>query len=80
VITGIRNKIVDVRQTLLSPVRDNNLEFYSDIAEQCGHIKDIWRNSVSHARKPYNAAEALGVITRVRDFMVKLATDLRRAR
>jgi len=36
-------------------------------------MKDIWRNEVSHARKRYNKAEALGVLGRVKEFVEPLA-------
>lgn len=39
-------------------------------------MKDIWRNSAAHTRKPYKASEALGVYERVRDFMHFLASAL----
>jgi hypothetical protein len=80
VITGVQNKITAMRQLSHGKVREQNLNFYSDAADHCSYVKDIWRNTVSHTRRPYNAAEALAVWQRVEQFMGKLATDLRRAR
>jgi len=80
VITGIRNKILTLRQLHKGPVKQRNLEFYSDVAEQSEYIRDVWRNTVSHARRPYSISEAQGVKERVEGFMVRLAKDLRSAR
>jgi len=73
IITGIKGKI-DVARRSLPPGsrREKRLMMYSDAADHCVFMKDIWRNNVSHTRKPYNASEALGVIERVRDFMIFL--------
>jgi hypothetical protein len=75
VITAIKNKISAVGNVRVGPKRQAQLERYSDAADHCVFMKDIWRNTVSHARKPYNATEALGVIERVRDFMQFIARD-----
>ena len=73
VITAINNKIAAVRTLPQGPKKNRNLRFYSDAAENCTYIRDIWRNEISHTRKRYNSAEAMGVLTRVRDFMRLLA-------
>jgi hypothetical protein len=75
VIIAIKNKIDAVRQKLVGAKRQAQLETYSDAADHCVFMKDIWRNTVSHARKPYNATEALAVIERVRDFMQFVVRD-----
>lgn len=75
VITAMKNKIDKVRQTKIGHVRAARLEIYSDAADHCLYMKDIWRNNVSHNRKPYKASEALGVIERVRDFMRFVAVN-----
>jgi hypothetical protein len=75
VITAIKNKIDAVRQTRVGPKRQAQLEKYSDAADHCVFMKDIWRNTVSHARKPYDATEALSLIERVRGFMQFVAKD-----
>jgi hypothetical protein len=80
VITQTKNKITEIRRLNPGPIRDRNLEFYSDMAEQAEYIKDIWRNTISHTRRPFSVAEAVGVTERVEGFMQKLATDLRRMR
>ena len=69
VIQAIRNKIVAIRTFPRGPKKEQKLQFYSDLAEQCEYMKDIWRNEIMHTRRAYNEAEALAVITRVRDFV-----------
>jgi hypothetical protein len=52
-----------------SPRRKQQLQFYSDAADQCTYIRDIWRNEVADTRGTYNDGESLGIMTRVRQFM-----------
>lgn len=73
VITAIRNKIAATRTLPNGPRKQQRLQFYSDSADQCSYMKDIWRNEISHARRNYEKAEALGVMNRVRDFVQLLA-------
>ena len=77
VITGIKNKIDDVRKLPIGPKRQGELEQYSDAADHCVYMKDIWRNNVSHARKPYKKTDALNVLERVRDFMQFVAANFK---
>jgi hypothetical protein len=51
------------------PKRQAALERYCDIADHCLFMKDIWRNSAAHVRKPYSRSEAIAAFERVRDFM-----------
>jgi len=74
VITGIHNEITKARSLSPGPKRQAKLEVYSDVADHCLYMKDIWRNNISHARQPYLPSEALGVLERVRDFMNSTAT------
>jgi hypothetical protein len=81
VLTAIRNKIVDVsKNPQLGPERQGQLELFSDAADHCTFMKDIWRNSVSHTRKPYIISEAIASLERVQGFMQFLARSLRRLR
>jgi hypothetical protein len=77
VITGIKNKIAKARSLPVGPKRQEKLERYSDAADHCLFMKDIWRNNVAHARKPYIPVEALGVFNRVKDFMNCLALQVK---
>jgi len=73
VITAIKNKILEVRQRPKGPKAAAALQLYSDLADHCEYMKDIWRNELSHTRRRYNKAEALAVINRVREFVQLLA-------
>lgn len=77
VIIAIKNKIEILRPLPSGPKRQAKLEIYSDAADHCLFMKDIWRNTVSHTRKPYNETDALAVMSRVGDFMRFLAKNLR---
>lgn len=76
VINGIRTKITQAHAMSKSVRRAKQLQFYSDAADRCTYIRDIWRNEAAHTRKNYNHGEALGVLTRVREFMELLAKSL----
>ncbi len=69
VIQAIKNKIDAVRKLPMGSARQEKLTRLSDAADHCTFMKDIWRNTVSHARKPYKSSEALTAMDRVRDFM-----------
>lgn len=73
IITAIKNKIDPIRKLPAGPNRQAKLEFYSDAADHCTFMKDVWRNNVAHTRKPYSKSESLTVLERVRDFMHFLA-------
>jgi hypothetical protein len=76
IITGIKIEINKVRQRPKGSVkRQEQLELYSDAADHCTFMKDIWRNAASHARKPYTDPEAMAAFGRVREFMAFLATN-----
>lgn len=55
------------------PRKDETLEFYSGAVGQFTGFKDEFRNQVMHVRKVYDEFDALKSLTRVRDFMEKLA-------
>ena len=68
VITGIKNKITEIRNRPNGPRKETALRFYSNAADHCEYMKDIWRNEVMHTRRFYNEAETQAVVNRVRDF------------
>jgi hypothetical protein len=69
VITAIRGKIADARKLPAGPKKTEALRRYSDAADHCEYMKDIWRNEISHTRRAYSKAECLGAIDRVRGFI-----------
>ena len=76
VIAEIKNKIAVTRKLSAGPRKQARLEFYSDAADHCTFMKDIWRNNTAHTREPYIAAEAMLAFARVRDFMHFIANNL----
>jgi hypothetical protein len=73
VIEAIKNKLTKVSHLPSGPKRAAQLEKLSDAADHCLFMKDIWRNSVSHARQPYSEPEAKAALGRVKDFMIFVA-------
>lgn len=71
-IAAVRNKIAEARKLPAGPRRQARLEAYSNAADHCEYMKDIWRNNVAHARKSYKESEAIAAFERVRYFMVFL--------
>jgi hypothetical protein len=69
VITAINKKIEAARQLPAGPKKQARLHYYSDAAQHCLFMKDIYRNDMAHARKPYTEAEASTAMQRVREFM-----------
>jgi hypothetical protein len=79
VISGIRTKIAANRQSPKGKRTERLLKFYSNAADHCEYMKDIWRNELSHSRRRYNKSEALAVISRVKDFVELFAkTDAKK--
>jgi hypothetical protein len=77
IITAIDGKIEESRKDPKSdPLRRSKLGYYSDAADHCGWMKDIWRNDTAHAQAPYIESEALHALSRVRSFMEFLAKHL----
>jgi hypothetical protein len=65
-----------LRTTKAGPVKDETLEFYNGAIGQFYGFKDEFRNQVMHLRKTYDEFEAASALTRVRDFMDKLAVRI----
>jgi len=70
VIDRVREKISKVRKRAPGARRERRLQFFSEMADRCEYMKDLWRNEASHARRRYNQHEAMGVMNRVREFML----------
>jgi hypothetical protein len=76
IIREIKIKIDKVRPMARGQKRKAKIEFYSDAGDHCLFMKDIFRNNVSHTRKPYTQSETLAAFDRVRDFMKFLAVTI----
>jgi len=77
IITLINNKIATARALPTGPKRQRLLEIYSDASQHCLFMKDIWRNTASHARKEYSDPEALAAMGRVKEFLQFLAKGMK---
>lgn len=76
IITAINNKIEAWRSRARSSLKfQTRVELYSDANDHCTYMKDIWRNSTSHARRPYDKVEARRCLSRVENFMQFLAKE-----
>ncbi len=73
IITEINTKLEAARRLSRDATREQQLQLYSEANQHCLFMKDIFRNVVSHARKPYIDTEAEGALIRVKDFMQFLA-------
>ena len=73
VITAIKNKITHAHTLPHGSRRQKQLTYYSDMADRCSYMKDLWRNDIMHTRKSFNVDEASGALQRVTDFMKLLA-------
>ena len=77
VIERVHAKIAEARRLPAGPKKQAQLSRFAEAADHCTFMKDIFRNNVSHTRKPYNRDEALAALGRVSDFMKFLANDLK---
>jgi hypothetical protein len=73
IITEIQKRIDGARSLPRNQERERQLELYAEANQHCLFMKDIFRNTVSHARKAYNDVEAESAMRRVKDFMQFLA-------
>jgi hypothetical protein len=80
VIVVCQSRITEARKKSHGPKKKSELSLYSEAAEHCAFIKDIWRNNLSHTRSPYSQDEASGALGRVRDFMQFLAVALNKGK
>lgn len=76
VITEIENAIDLAHRKPKGPKRNTELLFYAEAVGHCRHIKDLFRNEISHTRKRYTLPEAYAAMSRVADFMKLLTGNL----
>jgi hypothetical protein len=78
IIVELKKHIELARTLPASAQKRELLERCATAANNCEYMKDMWRNDVAHAHKPYSSDEAGAAVTHVRDYMQHLATmDLR---
>ena len=68
-INQIKRKIDMARKLPTGRKREERLRLFSDLADHCEYMKDIWRNELSHTRRIYNKEDALSVVVRLQGFM-----------
>ena len=73
---SLGSKIDENRKLSAGPKKQALLSKLSDAGDHCTFMKDIWRNTASHTRKPYIRDEALAAFGRVNEFMNFLAQAL----
>jgi hypothetical protein len=76
VITACHNRIKAARTLSPGVKREAALMRYSDTADHCLFMKDIWRNNTAHTRRPYSQHEAIAAYGRVRDFIQSVVSVL----
>jgi hypothetical protein len=76
IITACHNKIKEARAISPGGKREEALRRYSDIADHCLFMKDIWRNNTAHARRAYSQHEAIAAYKRVHDFYLSIVSVL----
>jgi len=73
VLVAIKNAIAAARSIPSGKKRQDRLELWSDAADHGTFMKDIWRNNISHTRKPCSVIDADAAFGRVHEFMEFLA-------
>lgn len=73
VIDQIHAAIKKLKQGKKTPERDDQIEFFSDLAAHFFHFKEAWRNRVSHGHRRYDEEDGRRIATHVRDFMAAIA-------
>jgi len=76
VLDSIDGKIRTIREKAAGQKKNEQLRFYADAANHCRHIRDLYRNEVSHTRTRFNEHEAFAAMNRIADFMQLLAEGL----
>jgi hypothetical protein len=74
ILTAMEKKVADARQSRRGPKKAAELDFYSGALQYFAGFKDMYRDSVMHVRRAYEAWEAEIAMRQVRDFMNKLST------
>jgi hypothetical protein len=69
VIAAIKSKLAASHTMRFGATRSEKIKLYSDLADRCSFIKDLWRNDVMHTRVSYEYHDAMGAFERVKGFM-----------
>ena len=66
---AINTRVKAMAQMPRSARRQRRVAHYSDLADKCWYMKELWRNDLMHTRVTFNRSEAYGILQRVREFM-----------
>lgn len=69
VINAIKCRLNSAHALKPSARRTDKIRFYSDLADRCSFVKDLWRNDVMHTRAHYEIQDTLAAFERVKGFM-----------
>lgn len=73
-IKNLRTKIDKMQGRTKTAKRNQELDFYSQLLDQCVFFNEHWRKQIAHLPPRYTAAEALNALTRSAEF-VKLLVE-----
>jgi hypothetical protein len=77
IIGNIETKIAEKKNLPKGKQKSEELEFFSQAANEFRYFKDAWRNHVMHTRTTYDEHDAAKVMEHVRSFMQHIATKLK---
>jgi hypothetical protein len=72
----LKEKLQELRNSKRGKSRQEEIDFYSDVADRCQSFKEMWRDAVMHSRQNYDTNEAASILTRVSELMQRLAERL----
>lgn len=77
IIGKIEAEISDMKNLPKGKRKSEELEFYSQTANEFRYFKDAWRNHVMHTRTSYDEHDAAKAMEHVRSFMQHVATKVK---
>jgi hypothetical protein len=72
-IKNIRSKLEKMQGQVKTAKRNQELDFYSQLLDQCAFFNEHWRKQIAHLPPRYTAAEALNALTRSAEFLKLLS-------
>ena len=73
----LKEKLAALRNSKRGKKREQEINFYADVAVRCQYFKEMWRDNVMHSRQNYDDPAVAGrILTRVQEFMKRLAERL----
>jgi len=72
----LKDKLQELRNSKRSKSRQQEIDFYADVADRCQYFKEMWRDAVMHSRQNYDVNQAASILTRVKELVERLAERL----